>query len=96
MPLRKLTEPVPEAYAKQCVGTYYADAVQSIYTIVYENGRLYMEHLRHGRIALCWMGGDKFAASWQTICFTKDEAGKVNGYLYSVNQMRNMPFVKVK
>ena len=96
MHLRKFHTVVPEEYAKACVGTYYADECQAIWTVTYEDGKLWWNHLRHGSQEMHWLEGDDFFCGLRKIRFTKNAEGKIDGYLYTLNQIRNLRFEKVK
>ena len=54
------------------------------------------EILRHGKMELHWLEGDNFFTGMRKIRFTQNAEGKTDGYLYTMNQIRNLRFEKVK
>lgn len=96
MELRKLTETVPAEQGSAYAGEYYFDDAQSHFTVCWEDGRLWLDHLRHGRRELNWLKDDVFFYGLREITFTRDEHGEVNGYLLNQKQLRDIPFQKIK
>ena len=87
---------ISEDLAQQYIGSYYADECQALWHITCEDGMLYWNHMRHGSFPMYWMDGDSFLCGSRQIRFTRNAEGKVDGYLYTVDQIRDLPFEKVK
>lgn len=65
-------------------------------TVVYADGNLYWEHLRHGRQRLYKVAENTFVYGSQTLRFVKNGIGKITGCLYNTSQIRDLPFMKKK
>lgn len=57
-------QPVARDIGLQCAGTYYCPELAAIYQVTWEQGRLYLEHIRHGKKALHPMDDGRFAVEW--------------------------------
>jgi CubicO group peptidase (beta-lactamase class C family) len=81
----------------ELAGEYKSDELQTVYTLVEENGRLLARHRRHGAISLDPAWGDDFrGGEWfmQSVVFTRDRAGKVDGFLVTTSRSRDQVFRK--
>ena len=96
MHLRKFEDKLDPALAEECVGTYYSEEVQGIWTVEYADGKLWWCNLRHGKQQMHWLEGDKFFVGMRTITFRRDENGKVCGYDHTNALIWNFPFQKIK
>jgi CubicO group peptidase (beta-lactamase class C family) len=91
---RKVTLELPEERAEEYVGEYFCDVFESFWSVLWENGKLYMYHLRHGKAELHWLGDDAFSNGPITYTFLRDAEGKVTGVNRAVSQLRKMVFEK--
>jgi hypothetical protein len=90
-------EQVPsQEYMEKCVGEYYCDDAQSHFEIAFEDGGLWLKHLRFAPRKLHLLEGDTFFCSNYKIRFLWDESGKVTGYLFNSAHLFDVPFQKVK
>lgn len=94
--LVKLADAPAEINPAQYVGEYYCDDAQSHFEVAYENGDLWMKHLRFRPKKLHWNKDDEFYYEEYRLCFTRNEEGAVNGYLFNSPHLRDLKFVKVK
>lgn len=79
------------------VGRYYSTELQTVYTLVVEEGKLMGKHRRHDDFELTateeWVyGGPNFFAE---VRFERDEAGGVTGMRVSNGRVRNLLFEKL-
>jgi len=93
--LRKFDTQVPEALARECEGFYFSEELEAFYTVVYEDGKLWLDHLRHGRSELHWLEGESFFTGMSRYRFFRNEDGKIDSYTHTHHQVRNLRFVKV-
>lgn len=95
---RAVDAPVCECDGKRYEGRYYCDELETFYNIVYENGKLYMDHIRRGRTTLRPVGRGRFVAEYLRTCFVQfeeNEKGEVTGLYFSGVRVAHMPFTKV-
>ena len=81
----------------ELIGQYESEELQTIYTVVEENGKLWAKHPRHGKIRLNPAWKDDFSASeWfmRAVEFTRDVGGKVDGFKVTAGRSRNQVFKK--
>jgi len=81
----------------ELIGQYESEELRTFYTVVEENGKLWAKHRRHGTIRLSPAWKDDFRASeWfmQSVKFTRDVEGKVNGFKVTAGRSRNQVFKK--
>lgn len=95
MELRRLTARISPEYAQKCVGSYYCADAQGQFDIAYENGDLWIKHIRFAPQKLTWLEGDTFLYGSKFITFQHDETEKVTGYLYNSGHLVDIPFQKV-
>lgn len=86
--------PPPSAPLTDFVGRYYSTEADAGLEAAIEQGRLVLYGRPVRRLALVPAGGDQFAAGGGRIEFTRDPAGRVNGFRYSVERARNVRFVR--
>lgn len=85
----------PQDYA----GTYESKELATTYEVAGEDGQLVMHHFRNGRIELSQAWDNDFIASrWYlgSVEFSKDNAGKVNGFYVTTGRARRQWFAKVE
>ncbi len=89
---------VCECDGKRYEGRYYCDEFETFYNVVYENGTMYMDHIRRGRATLHPVGKGGFVAEYLRTCFVQfeeNEKGEVTGLYFSGVRVAHMPFTKV-
>ena len=92
---RKFHTQVPQEYARACEGLYFSEEMEAFFTILYEDGKLWIDQLRNGRSELYWLEGDQFFYGLRKVRFHWD-ADKVTGYTFSVGQIRALDFQKIR
>ena len=93
--LRKLTQTTAlDGYA----GSYFAKPVNGHFDVVQEGGKLWLDHLRHGRKELHWLEGDVFCyvvnGGMRKLEFVRDDKGAVVGFDYRSPQVYHMLYKK--
>ncbi|RRQ48167.1 class A beta-lactamase-related serine hydrolase [Maribacter algicola] len=80
------------------IGKYYSDELKAIYSISLREGKLFIDHARHGRIELTQLYNDKFSGVWpiNIIEFERNKDGKVEGLRISNGRTRNVWFKKMQ
>lgn len=79
-------------------GIYYSDELQASYEIVENAGHLYANNIRYDAIEMEPLAGDVFESdAWflGRMLFTRDAAGKVNGFKVFGGRVRRLAFRKV-
>ena len=82
---------------KEFSGSYYSPELQTVYHIALENLKLVARHQRHNDTELKATGKDEFSGnSWflRKIAFSRNTAGKVDGFQVSNGRVRNLAFHK--
>ena len=80
------------------LGVFYSEELEATYTAKDEEGRLVLEHIRHGDIALRPITKDVFSTDsgfMGEVEFTRDAAGQISGFLVSNYRSRNIYFGKM-
>lgn len=83
--------------ADDYLGTYYSDELETTYTLQEIDGKLVLQHLRHGTLKLFPIIEDVFRSDhWfmVEVEFVRDSSGKITGFLTSSNRARNILFNK--
>lgn len=93
--LTRLEEIPDPDQLQQCPGQYYCDDMQSHYEIVAQDGKLYMDHLRHGRKQMYRFEGDHFFFDSFHVHFCRNSDNQITGYLVSSPHLRNVEFRKL-
>ena len=90
--------PVPAvASLQEFSGEFGSTELATVYSIVSEDGKLLARHRRHGDIELVPTGKDTFRGkAWfmSIVEFTRDNTGRVSGFLVSQHRGRKQRFVK--
>ena len=79
------------------LGTYYSDELETTYTVELRDGRLVLQHMRHGMIELSPIIPDIFNSDhWfmGEVEFKRDAAGQVAAFHASNYRSRNILFTK--
>lgn len=81
----------------QYPGAYWSEELETRYTIVLKEGKLFADHARHGEIALTPVAKDTLrSAMWfmPEVKFLRDAAGKVTGMTLGGNRVAAIRFVR--
>jgi CubicO group peptidase (beta-lactamase class C family) len=87
-----------EAELAAYAGSYYSRELGTTYTLVLRDGQLFAEHRRHEDSRLTPTLRDRFAGeNWwfRRVEFSRDEAGRVDGFLLTGGRVRNLRFDRV-
>lgn len=91
MQLRKLSR----SKDTECVGEYICEDAQARFRITCKEDGLWLEHWRHPAEKLYQLQEDVLFYKGKWIRFVRDEAGKVNGYLFNSGHLRDVAFSKI-
>lgn len=80
-----------EAYA----GTYHSEEIDMTYTVYAEEGRLKVHFRPAQRIELAPVYEDAFGGNGNILRFTRDEAGRIDGFRVYTGRVRHLRFVRV-
>jgi CubicO group peptidase (beta-lactamase class C family) len=100
-PMRRTTPYVPSAAEMQAyAGRYYSPELETIYTVVVQDGKLVARHRRHGDVPLAAQQANAFqgATSWMSrVSFERAADGSVTGMRVSNSsgRLRNLLFQKL-
>jgi CubicO group peptidase (beta-lactamase class C family) len=84
---------------QQFAGTYYSDELDTRWEIVARDGRLVAQHRRYDDVPLDPGEVDDFTSgTWfmRDLKFTRDDRGRVDGFLVTTGRVRNLRFDKVE
>ncbi len=84
--------------AKDYLGEYYSDELNTTYTVISEGGKLMFRHFRHGDINLKPVWNDDFLAGrWfiRSVEFKRDENGEVAAFYITTTRAKKQRFVKL-
>jgi CubicO group peptidase (beta-lactamase class C family) len=90
-------EPFNSADLAQYTGSYWSEELETRYTIVARDGKLFAEHLRHGEVPLTPLARDQFTGGqWfmQQVRFARDNSGGVNAVTLGGGRIRGIRFAK--
>jgi CubicO group peptidase (beta-lactamase class C family) len=79
------------------LGAYWSEELETQYTILVKDGKLFADHARHGQIALIPVAKDQFQSSkWfmQDVKFLRDSAGHVTGLTVSGGRASAIRFTR--
>ena len=85
----------PEQLA-EFIGDYYAEELDTTYTIAVRENGLVAQHIRHDDILLTYADGHFLGNTWffPEIHFTRDDTGQVTGFRLTGGRVRNLHFEK--
>lgn len=89
---------IPAAEGQDCCGRYLSDELDTVYTISFREGRLYLEQLRRGESPLHSVDDGSFVTEYSRSCFVRfvrDGAGRVTGLTMSGTRVNELPFKKL-
>jgi hypothetical protein len=81
----------------QYLGTYWSEELETQYTIIAKDGRLFAGHAHHGKIALTPVAPDEFNGSaWfmQNVKFLRDQTGRVTGMAAGGGRVKAIRFTR--
>ncbi len=79
------------------LGKYYSEELEATYSVQINDGKLVLQHMRHGTIELSPIIEDIFHSDhWfmVEVEFVRDSSGKITGFLASDNRSHNILFNK--
>jgi hypothetical protein len=79
---------------KDYAGVYKSEEIEPLYEIRVDQGRLVLHRLKNKPDALQPITRDLFAASRETVHFTRNAQGDVSGFMLSTGRIRNFRFAK--
>jgi hypothetical protein len=81
----------------QYAGTYWSEELETRYTLVVREGKLFAEHIRHGEVPLTPLVRDEFnGGQWfmQQVRFARDSSGRVTAMTLGGGRIRGIRFAK--
>jgi CubicO group peptidase (beta-lactamase class C family) len=78
-------------------GDYYSGELGTVYTFVVKEGKLVVEHRRHGDITMTPTLSDQFSGNawfFSRVSFTRDNDKRITGFKLTGGRVRNLRFVK--
>lgn len=75
-------------------GAYYCEELDVVYVISLRDGRLFLKRRLAAEAALTPTYADAFSQGGNTIRFTRDQAGRVNGFNQSSGRVLHLRFVR--
>ena len=96
--LRKVDDKITVEQAVAYTGKYICEDFESCWEVIWQNGKLYLYHLRHGMLELHRLGGDVFCneRGVATYTFLRDAQGKVVSFNRSTDRQKKMIFTKCR
>jgi CubicO group peptidase (beta-lactamase class C family) len=94
---RVTSDPFDPSDLPKYAGVYWSDELETQYTIVAKEGKLFAEHIRHGEIALSSVAKDQFrSGTWfmSDIHFRRGADGKVTAMVIGGGRITGIEFVK--
>jgi CubicO group peptidase (beta-lactamase class C family) len=82
----------------ELTGDYYSPELETIYRIRVDDGVLAAHHVRHGRIVLRPVSGDRFTGNrwfFGRLQFERDSAGRIAGFRVSGGRVRDLWFLRL-
>lgn len=92
--MRKIEDRLTDAQAAEYTGDYICKDFDSRWEIIWQEGKLYLYHLRHGMLELHWLGGDDFCNALAKYTFSRDEQGKVISFNRATDRQKKATFTK--
>ena len=97
-PAKRVEPFTPDSTALgEYTGDYYSDELGTVYTFVVKDGKLLVQHRRHGDITLTPTVSDQFSGSmwfFSRVNFTRDKEKRVIGFRLTGGRVRNLRFDK--
>jgi hypothetical protein len=90
-------EAADSADLSQYAGSYWSEELETRYTMVVREGKLFAEHIRHGEVPLTTLFKDQFTGGqWfmPQVRFARDNSGRVNAVTLGGGRIRGIRFVK--
>ena len=86
--------PKPEELAAYA-GVYYSEEIDTTYTLYVEDGKLKVRYRPAQRFTLAPLYPDAFGEGGDVMRFTRDAAGRVDGFLVYAGRVRHLRFVRL-
>ena len=95
-PLRKVDDKIIAEQAAEYTGKYICEDFESRWEVVWQNGKLYLYHLRHGMLELHRLDGDVFCNERGVAKYTflRDAQGNVVSFNRATDRQKKMIFTK--
>lgn len=96
-PAEKATsEPLSPEQLTKFEGTYYAEELDTTYTLSVRGHQLVAQHIRHDDILLTYTDDHFLRDAWffPEIRFTRDDSGRVTGFNLTGNRVKGLYFGK--
>jgi hypothetical protein len=91
--LRKVVEAPADALSRaEYAGTYWSDDLGAEYRVELAGGQLRMWNRKRGEMRVTARALDRFAAGNMQVTFTRDEAGRIDGFTASTGRVRRVRF----
>lgn len=90
--------PLSPALARRCEGRYLSPELDAVYTVTFEEGRLYLDQLRRGKTPLHPVEGCRFVTEYARSCFVEfllPEDGPASGLTLSGVRVSALPFTRL-
>ena len=90
--------PVDETLGRNAAGRYFSEEVEAVYTVIWEDGSLYLEHIRRGRSLLHPTDDGRFVAEYNRTTYVRFiwEGQKIVGLTLTGARILELPFKKVE
>lgn len=90
----RTTQELTEAELAKFTGKYHSAELDVIYEIVLQDGALVLERRKFEGRRLVPSGEDSFAG-FNSIDFTRDASGRIDGFVISTGRVRNLRFARI-
>lgn len=89
---------IPATEGQDCCGRYLSPELDTVYTVSFREGRLYLEQLRRGESPLHPVDDGSFVTEYSRSCFVRfvrDGGGRVTGLTMTGTRVNALPFEKL-
>lgn len=89
---------LPEEAWADCCGRYLSPELDTVYTVSFREGKLYLEQLRRGESPLHPVDDGSFVTEYSRSCFVRfvrDGGGRVTGLTMTGTRVTELPFEKL-
>jgi len=93
-PLRRINDKITAEQAAEYTGKYICEDFESNWEVVWQNGKLYLYHLRLGMLELHRLDGDVFRNGQAKFTFLRDGQGNVVSFNRATDRQKKMIFTK--
>ncbi len=90
--------PIDPLLGQAAAGRYFSPELDAVYTVISENGRLYLEHIRRGRSLLHPTGGGRFAAEYDRALYVRflRTEGRITGLTLTGARVLELPLKRIE